>query len=44
MANDALFIYMATVLWAAHLSRPLDESGKEVPLDTDTLVDVGLVL
>ncbi|KAH9975165.1 cytochrome P450 [Russula compacta] len=43
MANDALFIYMATVLWAAHLERPLNESGKEVPLDTETPVDVGLV-
>ena len=43
-ANDSLFIYMATILWAAHLERPLDESGKEVPLDIETPVDTGMVL
>ncbi|KAH9975163.1 cytochrome P450 [Russula compacta] len=42
-ANDSLFIYMATILWAAHLERPLDKSGKEVPLDIETPVDAGMV-
>ena len=44
MANDALFLHIATVLWAVHLERPLDESGKEVLLDIETPVDTGLVL
>ena len=43
-ANDALFVSMATVLWAVRLERPRDESGKEVPLDTETLVDNGMVM
>jgi len=36
LANDALFISVATVLWAARLERARDEHGKEVPLDTET--------
>jgi len=44
VANDSLFISIATVLWAARLERPLDEHGKEVPLDIDTPVDTGMVL
>jgi cytochrome P450 len=43
-ANDSLFISMATVLWALRLERPRDESGKEVPLDTETPVDTGMLL
>jgi cytochrome P450 len=43
-ANDTLFMNMATVLWAMKLERPRDESGKEVPLDTETPVDIGTVL
>ena len=43
-ANDALFMSMATVLWAMRLERPRDESGKEAPLDTETLVDSGMVM
>ena len=43
-ANDALFMSMATVLWAMRLECPRDESGKEVPLDTETLVDNGMVM
>ncbi|KAI0277783.1 cytochrome P450 [Russula brevipes] len=42
-ANDALFISIATLLWATRLERARDASGKEVPLDTETLVDTGLV-
>jgi cytochrome P450 len=44
VANDSLFMSMATVLWAARLECPRDESGKEVPLDTETTVDIGTVL
>lgn len=43
-ANDSLFISIAAVLWAMSLECPRDESGKEVPLDTDTTVDTGMVL
>ena len=43
-ANDSLFISMATVLWAMRLECPRDESGKEVPLDMETAVDLGTVL
>ena len=43
-ANESLFIYIATILWAANLEAVRDEYGREVPLDTDTFVDVGMVL
>ena len=43
-ANDSLFIDIAMVLWAARLEPAHDENGKEIPLDTDALVDSGLVL
>jgi cytochrome P450 len=43
-ANETLYISMATVLWAARLERHCDESGKEVPLDTETPVDTGFFL
>lgn len=39
VANDSLFMSMATVLWVARLECPRDESGKEFPLDTETTVD-----
>jgi Cytochrome P450 len=44
VVNDSLFINMATVLWALRLEGSRDESGMEVPLDTDSSVDTGLVL
>ena len=43
-ANESLFISMATVLWALKLECPRDENGQEVPLDTETPVDAGMVL
>jgi cytochrome P450 len=43
LANDTLFISTARILWATKLEGVRDESGNEVPLDTDTLIDVGLV-
>ena len=44
LANESLFINVARTLWAANLERVHDESGKELPLDTETLVDVGLAM
>ena len=44
LANEALFIDIATVLWAANFERALDQDGKEVPIDTETFVDTGMVL
>jgi len=43
-ANDSLFISIATVLWATRLERARDENGEEVPLDTETFVDTGMLL
>jgi cytochrome P450 len=43
-ANDSLFIDMATVLWAVRMEPGHDENGKEIPLDSDTPVDSGMVL
>ncbi|KAI9508275.1 cytochrome P450 [Russula earlei] len=42
-ANDSLFITMATVLWAARLERARDENGNELPVDTETLIDTGMI-
>ena len=44
VANDSLFAFITTTLWAATLERVRDQEGKEVPLDTKTFVDAGLVL
>jgi len=44
LANGTLFISTARILWAARLQGARDENGKEVPLDTDTFVDTGLVM
>jgi cytochrome P450 len=44
LANDSLFIFIATILWAANLGRPCDHDGKDIPLDTDSFVDTGIVL
>jgi len=43
LALDSLFINIARVLWAATLERTRNANGKQVPLDTDTLVDGGLI-
>ena len=44
LANESLFIAMATVLWAVNLERVRDQSGAEEPLDTETFMDTGMVL
>jgi len=41
MANDALFIDISTVLWAANISAPKDETGKPiVPNTTDGKIGI----
>ena len=42
-ANDSLFIDMATVLWAVRLEHAHDENGEEIPVDTETPFDSGIV-
>ena len=42
LANESLFINTARILWAAKL-EPRDEIGKNVPLDTETMIDAGLI-
>jgi cytochrome P450 len=44
LANESLFIAIATVLWAANLERVRDQNGEEVPLDTESFVTVGMLL
>ncbi|KAH9041418.1 cytochrome P450 [Lactarius hengduanensis] len=44
VANDSLFISVATVLWAANLERVRDQNGKEVTPDTETFVDTGMIV
>ena len=44
LANDSLFISTARMLWAVKLERAWDENGEEVTLDTETIVDAGIVL
>jgi cytochrome P450 len=44
LANEELFITMARVLWAAKLERARDENGNEIPLDTEAIVDAGMVM
>jgi len=43
-ANDSLFIDIAMVLSAAQLEHASDENGKEIPIDADTPVDIGMAL
>lgn len=42
MANDALFINIASLLWAANISPLLDETGK--PIIPSTLETAGAEL
>ena len=44
LANEALFIDIATVLWAANFERAIDQDGKEVHIDTETFLDTGIIL
>ncbi len=44
MADNSLFINIATMLWAMKIERKKDASGHFLPLDVDGWVDVGLVV
>lgn len=44
LANESLFIDVARILWAVNIDRVRDESGKELLPDTESIVDIGLVI
>ena len=44
VANESLFIFIATALWAMTLERASDKDGNEVQIDTEKFVDTGSVL
>lgn len=44
LANDSLYITIATVLWAANLERVRDQHGEEVTPDTETFFDAGMIV
>ena len=43
LALESLFINTARILWATKLERGGSRDGKDVPLDTETIVDAGAV-
>lgn len=43
-ADQALFIAIATMLWAFNIEPPLDDQGHAVMPSKDDLVDSGLVV
>ena len=43
-ANHALFIVMATILWAADIQPPVDKDGNVVLPDANDSVDAGVVV
>ena len=44
MGSNALFIDMATILWAANISAVRDEAGKPIIPNTLETVNSGLVV
>ena len=44
VANDSLFIFFATVLWAMNFESVRDNQGNKIPLDTESFFDTGIVL
>ena len=44
MADNSLFINIVILLWAMNFERKKDASGRFLPLDVDSWVDVGLVM
>jgi cytochrome P450 len=44
MADNSLFINIATLLWAMKIERKKDASGRFFPLDVDGWVDGGLIV
>ena len=43
LATESLFIDTVRILWATKLERTRDENGIEVPLDTETVIDAGVI-
>ncbi|EIN11999.1 cytochrome P450 [Punctularia strigosozonata HHB-11173 SS5] len=44
VANDSLFIEIATILWACKIEPIKDANGKPVPIDADGFINTGLVV
>ncbi|KAI9444588.1 cytochrome P450 [Lactarius indigo] len=44
IANESLFISIATALWAVTFERARDQDGNEVPVDVNAFVDIGMTL
>jgi len=44
MANNSVFINIATILWAANVAALKDEAGKPIVPDTLETVSVGIVV
>ncbi|KAI0291636.1 cytochrome P450 [Multifurca ochricompacta] len=44
LANEALFIDIARILWAINLERGRDENGDEFSLDTESFTDLGVFI
>jgi len=44
MANNSVFINIATILWAANIGAPKDKGGKPIVPNTLEAVNVGLVV
>ena len=44
LADNSLFINIATLLWAMKIERKKDASGRLLPLDVDGWVDAGLIV
>ena len=43
LAVESLFINTVRILWATKLERTRDENEKDVPVDTETIVDAGII-
>lgn len=44
VANNSLFIYFATMLWACTIIPGKEENGKVIPIDVDGCIEDGLVV
>ena len=44
IANDFLFIFISTVLWALNIERDKGEDGEEAPINLDGCRDEGLIV
>jgi cytochrome P450 len=44
VANNSVFIDIATMFWASKIERKKDESGRLLPLGVDKFVEQGILL